>query len=215
MAKDPAFLFYTSDFLAGVSDLTMEERGQYITLLCLQHQKGRLSKKNIGIAVPNATADTMAKFKIDESGLYFNERLEMEINNRKAFTEKQRQRAIDGWEKRKSKLDATANATALPLEDVNVNTDIVIEKNIIRYYKKFLHLKLTFDEFDKLIGLGYNKNEIDETLELIENYKKNTNYKSLFLTAKKWLKNSKEFDKNKKSDKNIPKTLEEKYSKYY
>lgn len=128
--QDPAFLFYTSDFLAGVSDLTMEERGQYITLLCLQHQKGHLSKKNIGIAVPNATADTMAKFKIDENGLYYNERLEIEINNRKAFTEKQRQRAVDGWEKRKSKLTTTANATALPLVNVNENKDLNKETNI-------------------------------------------------------------------------------------
>ncbi len=125
MAKDPAFLFYSSDFITGVSDLTMEERGQYITLLCLQHQKGRLSKKNIGIAVPNATADTMAKFKIDDHGLFYNERLEQEINNRKAFTEKQRQRAIDGWAKRKGNIDATANATALPLENENINSNII------------------------------------------------------------------------------------------
>lgn len=130
MSKDPAFLFYSSDFLSGISDLTMEERGQYITLLCLQHQKGRLTKKNIGIAVPNATADTMAKFKIDENGLYYNERLETEINKRKEFTEKQRQRAVDGWKKRKANLKATANATALPLENENKNKDLIINNNI-------------------------------------------------------------------------------------
>ena len=72
MTKDPAFLFYSSDFLTGVSDLTMEERGQYITLLCLQHQKGHLSKKAINIATANATADVLAKFDIDNNGNYFN-----------------------------------------------------------------------------------------------------------------------------------------------
>ena len=46
MAKDPAFVFYTGDFLNGVIDMTMEERGQYITLLCFQHQKGHISQKN-------------------------------------------------------------------------------------------------------------------------------------------------------------------------
>jgi len=51
MAKDPAFLFYSSDFLSGITDLTMEERGQYITLLCLQHQKGSLSEKTIRLSV--------------------------------------------------------------------------------------------------------------------------------------------------------------------
>ena len=45
--KDPAFVFYTGDFLTGVIDMTMEERGQYITLLCLQHQKGHFSKKTL------------------------------------------------------------------------------------------------------------------------------------------------------------------------
>ena len=45
--KDPAVLFYTSDFLVGASDLSNEECGKYIKLLCLQHQKGHLSEKQI------------------------------------------------------------------------------------------------------------------------------------------------------------------------
>lgn len=122
MSKDPAFLFYSSDFLTGVSDLTFEERGQYITLLCLQHQKGRLSRKVIDIAVPNAAADVLHKFSVDDKGLYFNWRLEEEADKRKKHSEKQRLRALKGWEKRK-KNDATANATALPLEDDNENID--------------------------------------------------------------------------------------------
>ena len=123
--KDPAFLFYSSDFLTGVSDLTFEERGQYITLLCLQHQKGRLSKKAMAIAVPNATADVLHKFSIDEQGLFYNPRLEIEAEKRAKHAEKQRQRAIDGWAKRK----ATADATALPLEDENIDIDISINKH--------------------------------------------------------------------------------------
>ncbi len=132
MAKDPAFLFYSSDFLTGISDLTMEERGQYITLLCIQHQKGRLTIKNIGIAVPNATADVMSKFTIDENGLYYNSRLEVEANKRKEHSDKQRQRALDGWKKRKAKTEATADATALPLEDENENEDVIKDINIIK-----------------------------------------------------------------------------------
>lgn len=186
MSKDPAFLFYSSDFLSGISDLTMEERGQYITLLCLQHQKGRLTKKNIGIAVPNATADTMAKFKIDENGLYYNERLEIEINKRKEFTEKQRQRAVDGWKKRKANLKATANATALPLENENENKDLIINTNTnikeeILNSKNWLDsvsmqlrlnnpenlLKTFLDEQELLVGEG---NGLNRSIDDIKNH---------------------------------------------
>jgi len=126
MAKDPAFLFYSSDFMMGVSDLTMEERGQYITLLCLQHQKGHLPAKAVAIAAPNATADVMAKFVKDEKGRFFNERLEVEREKRSSHTEKQRQRAIDGWKKRRG--EAGADAAALPLENENEIENRVIDE---------------------------------------------------------------------------------------
>jgi uncharacterized protein YdaU (DUF1376 family) len=138
MAKDPAFLFYSSDFLSGVSDLTMEERGQYITLLCLQHQKGgKLSRKAMAIAVPNAAADVMAKFKEDEDGMFSNERLVKECIKRKEHSEKQRQRALDGWKKRKSEKDTAADATALPLESENENEIINTFKPSIEDIKKY------------------------------------------------------------------------------
>ena len=40
MSKDPAILFYTQDFLVGTMMMSDEQVGQYIRLLCLQHQKG-------------------------------------------------------------------------------------------------------------------------------------------------------------------------------
>ena len=93
MNKDPAFLFYTSDFLVGVSDLTMDERGQYITLLCLQHTKGHLSEKNIKIAVGKVSPDVLAKFEQDADGLYYNPRLEREINKRQEYS---KSRSLNG-----------------------------------------------------------------------------------------------------------------------
>ena len=121
--KDPAFLFYSSDFLTGVQDLTMEERGVYITLLCLQHQKGRLTQKMVDIVCHGINpADVLHKFGVDEKGLYYNIRLETEIDKRKQHSNKQRDRAIAGWEKRKSG-NTMADAAALPLEDDNENGD--------------------------------------------------------------------------------------------
>jgi hypothetical protein len=47
MSKDPAILFYTSDFLTGTFTMTDEQVGKYIRLLCLQHQKGSLTEKDM------------------------------------------------------------------------------------------------------------------------------------------------------------------------
>lgn len=131
MAKDPAFLFYTNDFLSGIQDLTMEERGQYITLLCLQHQKGHLSEKAIRLCVGNAAADVMAKFRQDSAGLWYNVRLDEETEKRAAHSKKQKERAEEGWKKRKNNADphaagdAYGNAAALPLENENRNEDVI------------------------------------------------------------------------------------------
>ena len=47
MSKDPAVLFYTSDFLTGTMTMTNDQVGMYIRLLCLQHQKNFLSEKDM------------------------------------------------------------------------------------------------------------------------------------------------------------------------
>lgn len=82
MAKDPAFLFYPADFLVGVMDMTDEEVGVYIRLLCRQHQKGHLSE---GV-IKRAPETVQEKFVKDSNNKYYNERLEKEINKRKKYT---------------------------------------------------------------------------------------------------------------------------------
>ncbi len=71
------------------------------------------------------------------------------------------------------------------VKEIKVNNKLIIDNKDI--FRQFKHLKMTNDENQKLLNLGYSQNDINKTLESIENYKKNTNYSSLYLTAKKWL----------------------------
>lgn len=125
--KNPHVKLYTSDFLTGVADLTMEERGQYITLLCLQHQKGTITDKVMRLqchGIPSA--DVLAKFSQTNEGEYYNERMANEIQKAREYSEKQAARASDGWKKRKKekeKTNTTADATALPIIDSDNDND--------------------------------------------------------------------------------------------
>ena len=88
--RDPAFLFYSSDFLSGTMLMTNEQVGQYIKLLCLQHQKGHLKEKDMLNICNSYDEDIFSKFQKDDEGNFYNERLENEINRRKAYSESRR-----------------------------------------------------------------------------------------------------------------------------
>lgn len=148
MAKDPAFLFYSSDFLSGISDLTMEERGQYITLLCVQHQKGFLTEKTIRLLVGSVSVDVLDKFSIDKNGNYFNKRLKEEAEKRNKFTESRRNNGNLGGRPKKNK-PKNNNHMVNHMEDVNENVNK--DKNIIEIviYPTFEDF---WEEYDKKVG---------------------------------------------------------------
>ena len=87
MPKDPAVLFYTSDFLTGCALMSMAQRGKYITLLCLQHQQGHLSEEDMLDVCGGYDKKIFSKFEQDEDGLYFNKRMDVESNKRKKYVE--------------------------------------------------------------------------------------------------------------------------------
>lgn len=167
--KDPAFLFYPSDFLTGCTNLTMEERGQYISLLCIQHQTGHLSDKTIRLSVGNVSVDVLSKFQQDENGLYFNVRLEIEIEKRSQFVDSRRSNGSLGGRPKKPIGLPSAKPSAKPneklIEDVNVN-------EIIHTVKSYFEDKYINNDTKKVL------------LKLLNSYTKEDIIKSI-LWAKK------------------------------
>jgi len=96
MGKDPAVLFYTSDFLAGTSFFTMEQRGQYITLLCEQHQLGGIPEAHLLDICKSKSSPVWAKFQKGQDGLWFNPRMREEAIKRRSFVDSRHKNAIKG-----------------------------------------------------------------------------------------------------------------------
>lgn len=87
MAKDPAFLFYSSDFLTGTMFMSDEQVGKYIRILCAQHQKGHLSEEDMMKICKTYDKHIFSKFQRDSDGFYYNARLEEEDFKRKQYCE--------------------------------------------------------------------------------------------------------------------------------
>jgi hypothetical protein len=87
MSKDPAVLFYTSDFITGTITMSDEQRGKYIILLCLQHQQGLLSYQDMINICKTYDEKIFKKFIKNNEGFYFNERMKIESDRRKKYSE--------------------------------------------------------------------------------------------------------------------------------
>jgi hypothetical protein len=192
MAKDPAFLFYSSDFLNGVADLTMEERGQFITLLCLQHQKGTLTDKTIRLCLGSVSVDVLTKFSKDKDGNFFNERLNEEIEKRIQFTESRRNNGSKGG-RPKNNTKPLGLAKHNLMEDVNENEneDININKS-----------KCTFEEVYEYMAIRIGKENAKLEAEKFVNYYTSNGWKvgknpmkSWTHAVNNWITNAKQYAK--------------------
>lgn len=90
MAKDPAVLFYTSDFLSGTLTMNYEQKGKYITLLCYQHQQGFLLEDDFKAILDDTDIKVFNKFQKLSDGKYYNLKLKVESERRKAYADSRR-----------------------------------------------------------------------------------------------------------------------------
>jgi uncharacterized protein YdaU (DUF1376 family) len=117
--KAPAFQFYADDFLAGTITMTNEEKGAYITLLCIQWSRESLTESDftrvcIGMP-PHSQRICQSKFQIDAEGNFRNPRMETEREKQDQYRQKQTDNAKKRWVG-----NATAYPTALPVDMPNV-----------------------------------------------------------------------------------------------
>ena len=122
--RAPAFQFYADDFLAGTMTMTNEERGAYISLLCLQWSKGcvtELDIQRICLGMPtHCQGICQSKFQLGDDGHYRNQRLEVERSKQRERSQKQSDIANLRWNKDAKAMpthyqeDAEAYAKSVP-----------------------------------------------------------------------------------------------------
>jgi chromosome condensin MukBEF ATPase and DNA-binding subunit MukB len=135
MSKDPAILFYTSDFLTGTFTMTDDQVGKYIRLLCLQHQKGSLTEKDMLKICKTYDNDIFDKF-IKEGENYYNDRMKFEAEKRKKYSESRA-------ENRKQRPEKPLKSSKKKPKNISLSYDKHMEneneiendnKNLISFY---------------------------------------------------------------------------------
>ncbi len=168
MAKDPAFLFYPSDFLTGTMFMSNEQIGIYIRLLCSQHQHGGIIDKISFNSLTNGNDLLVSKFIETETGFY-NERLTIEMEKRNKKSNNMSQTARDVWAKRKlDKNTIVQKSDTIVLQmDNNSNTEVK-EKDtfVIQTVNRNRDINIIIDYLNKVCGTNYKKG-IDKTIKLI------------------------------------------------
>lgn len=178
MAKDPAFLFYSDNFLSGTMFFTDEQVGKYMRLLCAQHQHGHLSEKHMLHICKTYDKDIWDKFTKDESGLFYQPRLETEVEKRKNFTESRRKNRLSPKKqtvkpKKKSNTSKTYDSsyenhmsTHMGNGNGNGNNNVIEIENEIKIILSQILLKLQLQADDSREFHDKVYKELTETYKL-------------------------------------------------
>lgn len=124
MSKDPAFLFYPSDFLTGTIFMSNEQVGIYIRLLSSQHQHGGIIGKIAFNSMVGNNEIIRDKFIETETGFY-NERLTCEMDKRNKKSNNMSETAKDVWKKRKDAKIQLYNES----KEIKYNSNTNVKEN--------------------------------------------------------------------------------------
>lgn len=132
--KDPAVLFYTSDFLTGTSFFNDEQRGQYIRLLCEQHQIGHIPDSHMLNICKSYDSPVFSKFIKDPEGKWYNVRMESEIEKRRSYCESRRKNKMHD----KHMSGHMTRHMSGHMENENENINIKEDKRIVKERRGFV-----------------------------------------------------------------------------
>ena len=197
MAKDPAVLFYTSDFLTGVRRMTYEQVGKYITLLCMQHQYGSLTEKDMMHICGTYDEDIWLKFEKTDAG-FINKRMHEEAEKRKRYSESRRNNKLNSTKKQ----DMTNISSTYVNHMENENENEVVIRNKIQKGKGFVKPELyqVQNYFEEVAALP----EAEGFFNYYESngWKVGKNpMKDWQAASRNWIKNSKNYKHNGTSTK--------------
>ncbi len=123
--RDPAFPLYADDFLSGTADMSAEEVGAYIRLLCHQWSKGGLPNdeprlaRMAGLMGSPSLGYVVAKFRPCDDGCLRHPRLESIRAERDAFKARQAHSGAAGaerrWGTKRNNGNPNGNPMATPL----------------------------------------------------------------------------------------------------
>ena len=181
-----SFIFYRSYFEA-TKPLSQEQKAQLFDSICLYS----LDQEQIKLDPICTAMFSLIKPQIEANYKRF-------LNGTKGAKIKQE------LSKTKAKPKQTASkAKANVNVNVNVNDNVNVNEKV-KAHTAFKHLKLSTNEFNRLTAKS-GETAVLEILEQIENFKGNTKYTSLYLTAKQWLKRR----ENDKPENNKPSNFDQ------
>lgn len=198
--KDPAFLFYSSDFLTGTMFMSDTQIGKYIKILCTQHQKGHLSEKDMLKICKRYDKDIFEKFVKDEDGKYYNIRLEKEITKRREYS-----KSRSDNRKNKINFENICFSYVKHMENENENININDISYITSYIdnnklNNIINLLIEYLNYRKSIRLPNTKEVIDELIEFLKPYDKDEQEKIIKEAIKKGWKDFYPVSKKEKNN---------------